>query len=163
VTKKPFKLTPPDPSEDELQHSVARLFLIIFQDRPVVWSHIPSGGYYLSPAASARLYRLGLQPGLPDLMVWWKPERGFPATPRCVGIEMKTPTGRPSGTQRRMHSRLGEAGVPCTVCRSVEEVLSFLRYYNVPMKKVKLATINQGTAQGRAKEPAQGATQAART
>jgi hypothetical protein len=162
-SKSKFRLTPPEPSEDEFQHSVAQLLDHVFRGRKVVWSHFPSGGYFLSKAAAARLYRLGLKRGMPDIMIWWRDPFDMP---RCIGIELKTSKGRPSTPQRKKHAELEEAGVACAVCRTLDEVVIFLRHHQVPMLKVRLnaETLygNQGTEGRGAAQPAQSAGQAAR-
>jgi hypothetical protein len=127
----PFKLTPPDPSEDELQATVASLLRYAFNGQPVVWSHFPAGGYGLTRAAAARLYRLGLQAGFPDLLIQWNPGRS-------LWIEMKTAKGRASDAQKALHPRLEALGFPVHICRSVEDVLEVIRGYDVPMNRVAI-------------------------
>jgi len=130
--KRPFKLTPPDPSEDELHSSVAKLLEWVLPHDRVVSQHFPAGGYLLTPAARARLYRLGLRRGMPDQMLWWDG--------RCLGIELKTPTGRLTADQAAMHKRLVNAGVDVVICRSQEEVMAALKRYSVPHKEVSFGT-----------------------
>src|SRR4051794_21166197 len=98
---KPFRLTPPQASEDELHASVATALSVLLQP-PAQWTHFPAGGYGLSPQASARLSRLGLKPGWPDLLVCHDG--------RLYGLELKTRTGRLS-TTRIVRTRSGAARV----------------------------------------------------
>src|SRR3954469_16785101 len=87
---KPFRLTPPQASEDELHASVAAALHVLLQP-PAQWTHFPAGGYGLSPQAAARLYRLGLASGWPDLLV--------AHDGRLYGIELKAGAGRLSQTK----------------------------------------------------------------
>jgi hypothetical protein len=146
---KALKLTYPDPSEDEFHEAVARLLDLIFAGKNVVWSHFPAGGYLLTPAAAARLYRLGLKRGMPDIMIWFRHPTN--QDPCCIGMELKTRTGKATDAQRKKHAALEEVGVPCMICRTFEEVLTFLDYYQVPRKKVKL----HGDDTAKASRPAQ--------
>src|SRR3954470_19988947 len=86
---RPFKLTPPQASEDALHASVAAALSVLLLP-PAVWTHFPAGGL-LSPQAAARLYRLGLASGWPNLLV--------AHDGRLYGIELKARTGRLSQTK----------------------------------------------------------------
>ena len=55
MSRRAFKLTPPDPTEDQFQQSVANLLDAILDPQDAAYTHIPVGGYELSPAARARL------------------------------------------------------------------------------------------------------------
>jgi hypothetical protein len=130
VARTAFKLTYPDPSEDQFGKAVADFLGYAFNGQDVVWSHFPAGGYYLSRAAAARLYRLGLQRGMPDLMICW--------IKGTIWIETKTPTGVVPKHQREMHTRLRTIGQPVGVCRSLGEVIAFLKQFGVPMNRISL-------------------------
>jgi hypothetical protein len=115
-------------SEDEIQHSIADMLDFCFNGHPVVYSHIPAGGYALTKAAAARLYRLGLKKGLPDLAIFWEGKTLF--------IELKTPKGSKSAAQKVMHSRLWECGFQVELCRREEDVIAVLKRYGVPHREV---------------------------
>jgi hypothetical protein len=142
---RPFRLTPPEPDEDALHASVAAVLNLLLLP-PAQWTHFPAGGYGLSPAASARLWRLGLKPGWPDILLVHDG--------RLFGIELKTRTGRLSKSrtvrtrsgslrqitgQREMLEGLERAGVRTAVCRSVDAVLAQLRAWGVPTRQVAVA------------------------
>ena len=55
-------------SEDDLHEQVAKALAILLPP-PVEWTTVPAGGYELSAAARARLFRLGLRPGWPDIII----------------------------------------------------------------------------------------------
>lgn len=137
---KHLRLVPPDASEDELQACVTAALSVLLLP-PAQFSHFPAGGYGLSPAAASRLYRLGMKPGWPDLLIVHNGQ--------LFGIELKTRTGKLSKT-RTVHTRSGAArvrvgqvetlaglqlaGVRIAVCRSVDEVLAQLRAWSVPLR-----------------------------
>lgn len=60
----------------------------------------------------------GALPGVPDVCVVYKG--------RAIFIELKTKTGAVRLSQRHIHDRLTMAGAVVTVCRSVEDVATFL-------------------------------------
>lgn len=153
--KRAFKLTPPDPSEDQFQESIANLLDAILPGDQVAWSHFPAGGYFLSPAARARLYRLGLKRGFPDIIICY-------SQGRVLWLEVKTPTGVISPAQRSMHLLLRQLGHTVVVVRRIEHVIAALMEYHVPFRKARLVesyyakAIDTGAAQGGAAESPQG-------
>ena len=137
-------LRAPDAAEDDLHAQVARALDVLLLP-PTEWSTFPSGGYELSAAARARLFRLGLKTGWPDVLVL----HGG----RAHGIELKAREGRLSETrivrtrsggarivvgQREMHERLRSAGMPIVVCRSVRSVLDQLHAWGIPTREAKV-------------------------
>lgn len=137
---RPFRLVAPEPDEICLHASVAAALNTLLLP-PAQWTTFPAGHGLLTPQAAARLYRLGLQPGWPDVLVV---HNG-----RLFGIELKTRTGRLS-TTRIVHTRSGaarvrmgqrevladleRAGVRIAVCRDVLDVLEVLRRWDVPLR-----------------------------
>jgi hypothetical protein len=124
---RPFRLTPPEPDEDALHASVAAVLNLLLLP-PAQWTHFPAGGYGLSPAASARLWRLGLK---------LKTRTGRLSKSRTV----RTRSGslRQITGQREMLEGLERAGVRTAVCRSVDAVLAQLRAWGVPTRQVAVA------------------------
>lgn len=168
-----FRLTAPEIPEDDL-HKTAADLLDRWLEAPAVWTTFPAGGYELGPAAAGRLKRLGMKPGMPDIMCWF--DR------RCVGLELKGRRGARSTAQRKMHPKLEAAGVPVYVVRTPEQIIDALVREDFPIKrmivKAMLArpyvpaerpieqegyngeTLHQGPKGRRAAQPAQGAGQA---
>ena len=144
-----------DPSENELHASVAQLLSWVLPDE-VFWTHFPSGGYRLTKAAQARLFRLGLKAGCPDMLIQWH-------SGKSMWIELKAARGVASVVQKRMQQKLRNAGVPVYTCRTKGEVLNALLIHDVPMHKARIAgefdgkASNQGAKTGSAPEPPQGA------
>lgn len=124
-------VTPPDPREDELQQAIAQLLDQILIEGQVAWSHFPAGGYQLTPAARARLYRLGLKPGFPDIMILF-------SQARVLWLEVKTRTGVLSKDQSHMHALLRMLGHTVKVVRSLEDVIGALQQHRVPMRMARL-------------------------
>lgn len=131
---KPFRLTPPDPSEDQFQAAVADMLDYAFAGKPVTFSHFPSGGYYLTPAARARLKRLGLRAGFPDLVILWRPARQ-------LWLELKTLKGQLSDAQESRLEIFRLLEVPVRVCRTETDVLAALREFDVPMNTMHFDTM----------------------
>lgn len=132
-----FKLTAPDPSEDEFQKSVADLFHAILPPDKVAFSHFPSGGYQLTPAAKARLYRIGLTKGWPDLIVCY-------GGGKCLWLELKTRRGVVSSEQKQRHHQLRLLGHPVVLCRCIEDVIAALDEWRVPYRRMRLAGVYHG-------------------
>lgn len=118
-------------SEDGLHAAVAQILRIVLAGQPVPWTHFPAGGYRLTRAAQARLSRLGLAAGWPDLILLHKGS--------TFGIELKTQHGRVSPAQRMQHARLRGAGMEIAVCRSVDDVLAALTAWEIPMLSARIA------------------------
>ena len=135
-----LKLTAPVVPEDDLHAAVAEALARLVLS-PAEWSTFPAGSVPLPPQFAAKLSRLGLQRGWPDILVVH--DR------RLYGIELKRRGGRLSKTrivrtkrggwrmltgQEDMFPRLERAGMAIGVCRSVDEVLAMLRAWGVPMR-----------------------------
>tara|TARA_R100001015_G_C4616516_1_gene172681 strand:- start:642 stop:1142 length:501 start_codon:yes stop_codon:yes gene_type:complete len=104
-------------SESEIQIQIVELLKRILKG-DVLWTFFPAGeagGGRGGKVRGARLKRMGLHPGWPDLQFLHKG--------RYYGMEVKTKTGRLSQSQRRMHSLLEEQGVSVAVVRSINDVL----------------------------------------
>lgn len=97
---------------------------------PTVVSTIGHGGYKLTKRASARLKRVGLVPGIPDMMLIHAGRAHF--------IEIKTPTGALSPAQVAMRDRLAAAHARVATARSVPEVERLLDAWSIPRRAVRL-------------------------
>lgn len=93
---------------------------------PAFYTTFPAGWGVLSPMMAQRLKKSGLKPGMPDMLLFYEE--------RCYGIELKTGKNAVSPDQKETIRRLGYAGVPVWVCRSVEEVIDVLRVIKLPMR-----------------------------
>ena len=126
--------------EDDLHASVANS-LDWHVLPPAEWTTFPAGSVPLPKQFAAKLARLGLKRGWPDILVLH--DR------RLYGIELKRLGGRLSRTrivrtkrgglrelagQVDVFPRLEGAGMTIAVCHTVPEVLAMLRAWGVPMR-----------------------------
>jgi VRR-NUC domain len=93
---------------------------------------IPNGGKR-NPREAARMKGMGVMPGVADLFIMW--DRSYPR-PGILFVELKAPRGRVSEAQAAFAKRCGWHGAPHAICRSVEEVESFLRVLGAPIRTV---------------------------
>ena len=135
-----FRLTAEEQAEDSLHENVAKL--LAYAVLPgTEWTTFPAGGYKLSEAAAARLHRLGLKPSWPDIQ--------FVNQGRYLSIELKTGSGRLSRTrmvrtsrgglrvvegQEDYFPRLEASGARIAVCRSLDDVVSALVGWEIPLR-----------------------------
>jgi hypothetical protein len=127
--------------EDDIHASIASAFDKLLLP-PAVWTTLAVGGYALSPAAAARLERLGTKAGWPDAIILWPGN--------VAGIEIKRVGGRLSETrivrgrngclrirvgQKEMHPLLVAAGMRLAVCNDEFEALNQLRAWGCPMRR----------------------------
>ena len=111
-------------SEDDLQIAVCE-FLDVALPPDAVYFAVANGGSR-NKAEAAKLKRMGVKPGIPDLVVCYRSE--------CLFIELKTAAGVLSGIQKQMHERLDHTGFDLGVCRSVEGVEDFLLSMGIPLR-----------------------------
>ena len=130
-TRKPHMVTPeavrvlkdqPPATEEEEQLLVAAEL-----DRlmPGEWCHVPNGGSR-HPAEAAKLKRMGVTPGIPDILIFRRP----PAHPDASGcaIELKrTSGGRLSPDQRRVLVMLDHNGWRTYRASGYEDAVRVLR------------------------------------
>ena len=94
---RPFRLTAPSPSEDDIQKATARALKIALPEE-VEWTHFPAGFLKTKDRTSAainygRLIAFGFKKGRPDFQFVWKT--------RIYYIEMKDDDGRLSEEQKK--------------------------------------------------------------
>jgi hypothetical protein len=136
-----FRLLPDDPLEIDIHEQVARVLDRVLAP-PAMWCCYPAGGTELSKPQSARLIRMGLKRGLPDIFLFYN---------GLWGIELKRHGGRLSKTRivrtKRGAPRVlaGQVEVFAALIRSggfreiavahnVEEVLAQLDAWGVPLR-----------------------------
>ena len=101
-------------SEAALKRSVVRALTLALRGNGKVL-RLNSGKLLVGTAESRRLI-CGTEAGTPDLLVM------LPG--RVVWIELKSPTGRLTATQRRWHEQARRLGHTVYVCRSIGEALA---------------------------------------
>lgn len=85
--------------------------------------HIPNGGTR-NVAEAVHLKRLGVKPGVPDLLLPY-PSNGYSS----LWIEMKSAKGRPSALQKEWIDWLNENGHMAVVCYGAGEAINALEQY----------------------------------
>jgi hypothetical protein len=108
---------------------------------PARWTTFPAGSVPLPPRYAAKLSRLGLKRGWPDVQIVFGG--------RIIGVELKRRGGKLSRTrivrtrrgslrelvgQEDEFPRLREAGMEIGVCSTVPAVLAFLASVGVPLR-----------------------------
>lgn len=123
-------------SESEIQIQIVELLKRVLKG-DVLWTFFPAGeagGGRGGKVRGARLKRMGLHPGWPDLQFLHKG--------RYYGMEVKTKTGRLSQSQRRMHSLLEEQGVSVAVVRSINDVLERCNEWKLLARTAAVSSCN---------------------
>ena len=110
--------------EDRIQIACARYLDAVLAEG-VLWWHTPNGGSR-NAIEGAKLKRMGVKPGVPDIAILW---RGG-----VVFVELKTATGRLTRAQTDMRDALEAASFGWSLCRSVDELESALIFHRVPIK-----------------------------
>jgi len=125
---KPFKLSAYEPSEFELQKSVADLLDWLLAP-PAFYTAFPAGWGKLPPATAGLLKACGLKRGFPDIIVFDR-DRSITSyvKPKIVGIELKRPSKKTdtSDEQDAMHEKLLGIGIPVYVCWTADMVIDVL-------------------------------------
>lgn len=130
------KLKMPEQSEDALQEQVSNFLRAALIG--VFWHNANENKLLgLIPKTHRenllkKMGRLGMKPGVLDITIHWFAEEY--KHPRSLYIELKSKTGTVKDNQLAMISSLVALGIPCAVCRSLEEVQAVLKKYNVPLR-----------------------------
>ena len=137
----PFRLTAPVVPEGDLHEAVAQLLWRVVLS-PAEWTCFPAGNVPLPAQFAVKLLRMGLRRGWPDFLILHD---------RLYGIELKRQGERLSITrvvrnrrgaprvvegQREVFPRLRAAGMEIVVATSIDEVLTALRGWNIPMRRI---------------------------
>lgn len=134
-----LRLTAPIVPENDIHVAVARALDLLLMP-PATWTCFPAGNVQLSGQAAAKLTRMGLKRGWPDILVLHG---------AAFGIELKRLGGKLSRTrtvrtkrgglrvvegQQDVFPRLQAAGMQISTCESVDEVLRALANWGVPLR-----------------------------
>ncbi len=136
-----LRLSHPVVPEDDLHAAVAKALHVLLQP-PVMWTTFPAGNVPLPPQFAAKLARLGLARGWPDVLILHG---------QLYGIELKRVGGQLSKTrlvrtrkgglrelagQEDVFPRLERAGMTIAVCHSVDAVLAQCAAWGLPMVRM---------------------------
>ena len=148
-----FRLTMPDPDELDIHESCAQALDKLLLP-PAFWFAYPAGHVKLNGAQVARLARIGLKPGLPDIWILYQA--------LLFGIELKTRAGKLSKTrigrtrrgaprlylgQNDVFPKLEAAGTTIAICRSVDDMLAQVYAWGIPMRPILYWTNPLGAAE----------------
>jgi len=135
-----FRLSAPDPPERDIHEACAQALDRLLLP-PAFWFTYPAGAVQLSPAETARLVRVGLKRGLPDIWILsdgvycieLKREGGELSKTRTVRTKRGSP--RVLVGQEEVFPLLIAAGVRAiAVCYSVDQMLEQCRRWPIPMR-----------------------------
>lgn len=121
----------PRHEEDDLQRACVRLFGLLWPGLAPLLHHSPNEGLLPKTARDgAKRKAMGTRAGFPDLVLL-VPAGGSP----YLCIELKTPAGRLSESQKAYMRAVTGAGGRYAVCRSAEEFERTVRAYLAGHKK----------------------------
>ena len=107
--------------EQAIQHALIE-HLRLRAERDLFWMHYPAGGYR-SPVEAMVLKGLGVQPGVPDILII----HGG----KCFGLELKSEHGRVTPAQLDCHERMERAGAVVGIARGIDEAVAWLEAHGL--------------------------------
>lgn len=110
-------------TEDRLHQHIWRALQFVLPPGAVAQSFENRGN---GQREGARRKARGCLPGWPDMGIVWDTRTHY--------IELKAPKGRLSSEQKEKHAELRAAGAKVGVCRSLDEVVDFLRECDIPVR-----------------------------
>jgi hypothetical protein len=113
--------------EARIQGAILQFIRTVAPD--VLTFHIPNGGLR-DKREAAKLRWQGVTAGIPDLCLLAPVHRVF-------FIEVKTATGRLSSDQLDIHGWLTTLGIPCAVCRSIDDCRRALAAWNIETREAR--------------------------
>lgn len=140
VLPPPLRLVAKTQPERDLHEAVAKAlrFLVL---RPAFWTCFPAGSVPLPARYATKLYRLGLQRGVPDVLLWYDGDSFGIELKRAGATLSRTYTRRTaSGALREYAGQadvfplLEEAGMRIAVCHDVDSVIDQLQAWSIPMR-----------------------------
>lgn len=136
-----FRLTAPEPLERDIHETCADALDRLLMVPPAFWFTYPAGAVQLSPQQAARYSRLGLKRGLPDIWVLhggtWCIELKRPGGALSKTRIVRTRRGSPrflAGQEDVFPQLLGAGVRGIGICHSVDEMLSTLHRWGVPLQ-----------------------------
>lgn len=97
----------------------------------VIWFHVPNGGWR-SGIEGAIMKGLGGKPGVSDLALFWRDTRGHN---RVGWIELKSPDGEMTATQREFQAQARLIGHHTGVARCIDDIYLLLDGWACPHKR----------------------------
>lgn len=112
--------------EDDLEMSCIKWYDMQYPDKCFLLHHSPNEGRLVGGIKEgARRKRMGVRAGFPDLVLM-KARKGY----HGLAIELKTPTGTQTKTQKEYQKLLEEEGWLYVIVRSLEEFIKKIKDYD---------------------------------
>jgi len=117
----------PKMTEDQEQQALAAWL----DAKGLLWCHVPNGGSR-NVREAAKLKRMGVKPGVPDVLIFERPHQSkgrLPFAKHGVAIELKRADGGPSDvrdSQRRWLDALYDRGWLCKVAFGADDAIVWL-------------------------------------
>ena len=115
--------------ERELTKQVATFMRLIFNPLQVRWYHIPNGENR-NGATGALLKAMGTMAGVPDFHLEWAGGHAY--------IELKAGKGTLNPNQILFKQDCEAFGIPHAVCKSLEEIVTFIDQLGLPRRRGRL-------------------------
>lgn len=141
MNSRAFTLRAPVPYEDDIHAQVAKALDLLLLP-PAQWTTFPAGNVPLPPQFAAKLARLGLKRGWPDILVVYGSVYGIElkregqSMSRTRTVRTKRGALRVLEGQKDVFPRLRGAGMKIEVCYSIDDVLAALKNWDIPMRRV---------------------------
>ena len=113
--------------EDSIHKSIMQFLWRALPSDCLAW-HTPNQAGTRTIAETKRLKSMGVLPGIPDILIWNAKDS------RLIGIEVKSPKGVLSKSQKQLFPKLDSLGIPVHVCRSIDEVQAALDIELIELK-----------------------------
>jgi hypothetical protein len=144
---RPFRLTSYEPPELAIHEACAKALTALLLP-PAEWACYPAGHVKLAPAQVARLKKVGLKRGWPDLFIIYE-GLVFGMEIKAHGRQLsKDRVGRSkSGSpvfyegQESVFPKLRNAGMAIAIIHNTDEMLAQIRRWGIPLRtQLKLVT-----------------------
>lgn len=114
--------------EDELQKSLVAYLFANRADKWCVWTAINPGGDRKSPATALRHKKMGLRPGVADLLFVLR-------TGHACFMELKSDTGRQNPSQVEFQSQCDDHNIAYALVSSFDQAVAVLEGWGVVRKR----------------------------
>jgi hypothetical protein len=131
---RPFRLIPGRSNEETALHIACAGWLAMRLIPPTFFTTFPAGGG--GRERGQKLKRMGLKPGMPDILIFDRHIVGNTLCPMVYGIELKSKDGYVSVAQRTTHGDLRDVGISVAVVRSLDDLKAALVGWGIPIKSV---------------------------
>jgi len=114
--------------EDDLHVAIAS-YLDMALPHNAYYFTIPNGGYR-NKIEAYRLKRMGVKAGVSDIIILFSDDDGK----HVLFAELKTTLGKLSPAQKLFFYAMERMGIPCAICRSIEDLTAFIEFNGLKLK-----------------------------